>query len=92
MVGAKHACKPRAHWVDFDAGHMDVHSHGDAAHEVASSAARLQDLGPSLVTDTGIPQRLPDEFHDGAGGVEGGEDRRALIGELILTQKLFQVP
>lgn len=92
MVGAKHACESRAHGVDFNAGHMYVHARGDAAHEVARSAARLQNLGCALVTDTGIPQRLPDKFNDGAGGVEGGEDRRALIGELILTQKLFQIP
>ena len=92
MVGAKHTRKSRTHGVDFHAGHMNVQARGDAAHEVARSAARLQNLGCALVTDTGIPQRLPDKFHDRAGGVEGGEDRRALIGELIFTQKLFQVP
>lgn len=92
MARAKHARKSRAHGVNFHAGHMDVHALGHAAHEVARAAARLQNLGSAPIADTGIPQRLPDELHDRTGGVEGGEDRRALLGELIFAQQLFQFP
>lgn len=91
MVWAQHAREPCAHVVNLHAGDVHIHALWNAAHEVARTAARLQDLSRALIADTGAPQRLPDKLRDGTWGVEGRKDRGALLCELILTKQLFQL-
>lgn len=60
VVRAQHARETCAHGVDLHAGDVHIHAIWNAAHEVARTAARLQDLCRALIADTGAPQRLPD--------------------------------